>query len=343
MKNKYLIAVKNKILNRLLLLSCIAFAGTVVINILNQRPMINTLAPLLGSVVIFTLYYLHSKQRFINLIRYTYIIFSCLIYYPFGFLTSPGTYSAMAFYSVVFFFISTILVYHTWEYIFPFLTFLISLALFIFEGQHPETYHLYTTPSSRAFDLSVNFFVVAFVISLTVHILNHYFQNEHERIFDVSMTDPLTGIYNRRYLYQMFDQNNSINTRTPITFTLLMMDLNNFKAINDRYGHTEGDAVLKSFSDALVASCRKNDIPIRYGGDEFILILIGANLNEAKQVEHRIEEIFYETCKKYVDVALSVSFGYAESNKGHFDEIIKKADDLLYKNKSKVKTQKNHQ
>lgn len=337
MKNKYLIAVKNKILNRLLLISCMAFGATVAINLYNQRPFINVIGPFIGGIFILTLYLLHSKHRFVNAIRYIFIIFSCLLYYPFGFLTSPGTYSAMAFYSVVFFFVSTILVYQTWEYIFPILTFLISIALFLYEGQHPEAYALYTTPTIRAFDLSVNFLIVGFVISITVHILNHYFQNEHERIFDVSMTDPLTGIYNRRYLYQMFDHNTSLNSRATLSFTLLMMDLNNFKAVNDRYGHTEGDLVLKAFSEALVASCRKNDFPIRYGGDEFILILFGANLEDAKQVEHRIEELFYETCQKYSDVHLSVSFGYAESNKGHFDEIIKKADDLLYKNKTKLK------
>lgn len=338
MRNQYLIEVKNKILNRLLLLSAVAMIITSFINIFNKRPPINILFPFVGSLIIFLMFYFHTKHRYVDIIRYSYLLFSCLIYFPLSFITSPGTYSAMGFYSVVFFFISTILVYRPLEYLFPISTFLIAQFLFYYEGLHPEKYNLYTSPSTRAFDLGINFFVVALVIALTIHILNKYFQNEHERIFDVSMTDPLTGIYNRRYLYQMLEQfSNKISQVPPPHYTLLMMDLNHFKKINDIYGHSEGDFVLKSFSETLKQSCRKNDIPIRYGGDEFILILVGAHLEEAKQVEKRIIELFEPYCTKYPEVALSVSFGYAESDRGHLDDIIKTADDLLYKNKGKIK------
>lgn len=338
MRNQYLVEVKNKILNRLLLLSALAMFLTSLINVFNQRPFINVLFPIMGGLLIMTLFYFHSKHKYIDFIRYTYILFSCIVYFPLAFVTSPGTYSAMAFYTVVFFFISTILVYRPWEYLFPISNFIIAQLLLYHEGLHPDQFKLYTTPSSRAFDLGINFFVVATVIALTIHILNRYFQNEHERIFDVSMTDPLTGIYNRRYLYQMLEQFSSkLNQVAPPHYTLLMMDLNHFKKVNDMYGHSEGDQVLKAFSETLKISCRKNDIPIRYGGDEFILILVGAHIEEAKQVEKRINELFEPICKKYPDIALSVSFGYAESDRGHLDDIIKTADDLLYRNKGKIK------
>lgn len=338
MRNRYLIEVKNKILNRLMLLSSVALFLTSLINLFNKRPLVNILFPIIGATIILTMFIFHSKHKYMDLIRYVYILFSCIVYFPLAFLTSPGTYSAMAFYSVVFFFISTILVYRPWEYIFPISNFIIAQILFYHEGIHPEKFNLYTTPPLRAFDLGLNFFVVGTVIALTIHILNRYFQNEHERIFDVSMTDPLTGIYNRRYLYQMLEQFSANLSQVPAPqYTLLMMDLNHFKKINDLYGHSEGDLVLKAFSETLKISCRKNDIPIRYGGDEFILILVGAHLEEAKQVEKRIVELFDPLCAKYPDVPLSVSFGYAESNKGHLDDIIKTADDLLYKNKGKIK------
>lgn len=332
-KNKYLLTVKNQIFMAILIITIAALWFTAILNTINQRPFVNVAFPILGSIVVFLLYRQYKLNHRRKLIKTIYLTFLCFLYLPASWLTSPGSYSAMAFYAIIILFVSFILANENWEYIFPLGTVLILLLLINYEPLKPEQYTLYTTPQLRALDLSLNFIVASIVLFVVIHILNRYFDNEHKRIFNASVTDPLTGIYNRRYLYQTLEQFMVPNMPNQIQFTLLMMDLNHFKRVNDNHGHGEGDLVLKAFAEVLNAASRKHDIAIRYGGDEFVLLLMEASIEEAMHVEHRIKELFQPICDDYRSTGLSVSFGYASSGQGSIDDLIKVADDQLYQNK----------
>ncbi len=119
--------------------------------------------------------------------------------------------------------------------------------------------------------------------------------------------DDLTGLYNRRYL--------NINTHKKIkqakhkgeSLSILMIDLDHFKNVNDAYGHSRGDAVLKAFGIFLKTMLRVNDTVFRYGGDEFVCILLNSDYKQAERFSHRLIEICRE--KEFSKIGLTLSIG----------------------------------
>lgn len=334
-KNSYLVEMKNNIFMTVMVISVFVFVATAMVNLMNQRPMVNLIIPLASAGLIYFLWRLYQQQRHRVLIKTFYMVFLCFVFLPVGWLTSPGSYSAMSFYAVVILFVSLIVANEWWEYVFPLgVTFIVILLLNL-ESTRPHQFTLYTDPQLRALDLSVNFVVAGVTMLGVLMVMNRSFKDEHRRVFDTSITDQLTGIFNRRYLYHLLETMTKGTEPENSRFTLLMMDLNHFKKINDTFGHTEGDRVLKDFAHVLQQASRKNDVPIRYGGDEFVLLLNGSEEADTSRVEQRILHLFKTISSRYPGIPLAVSFGKASGHSGNTDEIIKKADDLLYKSKGK--------
>ena len=113
-----------------------------------------------------------------------------------------------------------------------------------------------------------------------------------KRLRDVSIRDPLSGLYNRRYMDETF---HLLAQNPSRVYSLMMVDVDHFKTINDTYGHSCGDVIIQKVADILSASIRKNDVACRYGGDEFLLILADCgledSLNKADKIMHAIENV----------------------------------------------------
>jgi len=151
-----------------------------------------------------------------------------------------------------------------------------------------------------------------------------------EKIEYLSFHDVLTGLYNRAY----FDEElNRIDTERQLPITIVMGDLNGLKLINDAYGHSKGDMVLRNIADILKESFRKEDITSRWGGDEFISILPKTSVKDARSIIKRIKELCEE--KSTTEMPLSISFGAAtkKSSSESIDDILKEAEDKMYKSK----------
>ena len=99
-----------------------------------------------------------------------------------------------------------------------------------------------------------------------------------------SAVDALTGLFNRRHLEQLLDRELEFAGRSQHPLSIVMLDLDHFKAINDHYGHPAGDAVLAGVAGVLRARLRSYDSPCRYGGDELLVVVPGAGAAEAKIV-----------------------------------------------------------
>lgn len=336
----HFIEVKNKMCSAILLLGAIAFGIVGMVNLYNLRPAVNVAVPVIAGLIVFGMRAVSEHTGYKRAVKLIFMGLLNGVYLPLAWLTSPGSYSAMAFYAVLIVFIGLMLAQTTWEYLFPVLSMMEMVLLLYYEALHPEQYHLYTTVDARALDLGMNFVIVCLVMFIAINIMNHYFDDEHNRLFNVAITDQLTGIYNRGFLLQSLEEIHYKAIRDRNEFTILLMDLNHFKLVNDTFGHAAGDEVLKTFGNILKTASRSSDIPVRYGGDEFILVLPGTGREQARLVEERIQMLFEPLAKQYEAVELSVSIGIAENNDMPIDKMMKLADDHLYKRKNEMKQSK---
>jgi two-component system cell cycle response regulator len=137
------------------------------------------------------------------------------------------------------------------------------------------------------------------------------FQEECRRLKELSQTDPLTGLYNRRYLMMSLEQEMERTRRTGLPTSLIMLDLDHFKRFNDTYGHQFGDAVLCRVSGLLKDNVRRLDIACRYGGEEFALVLPGTRLPQAVRLAWRLRDTLAQSRGEAEgrDGRLTASFG----------------------------------
>jgi diguanylate cyclase (GGDEF)-like protein len=148
--------------------------------------------------------------------------------------------------------------------------------------------------------------------------------------------DELTGLATFRVLRDRLQQEVARARRSGITFAVLFIDMDNFKAVNDRYGHEEGNEVLQVAAGVMARAVRSTDMAARYGGDEFVVLLIATDLHGAQKVGEQIRASIEEAGREagYPDGVVTVSIGSA-----HFDlnvddpEVLQSADRSLYKAK----------
>jgi len=154
-------------------------------------------------------------------------------------------------------------------------------------------------------------------------------------IKNIAIYDTLTGLYNRRYFEERLgiDAQKSFYSGTPLS--LVMVDIDHFKKINDTFGHTEGDQALCKISSLLKTSVRKKDTVARYGGEEFILILPEAGLEEsfviAERIRRQVENTSFEVGQAQVNLTLSMGISNFPSHRAKSKEdLVKMADQALY-------------
>ncbi len=155
-----------------------------------------------------------------------------------------------------------------------------------------------------------------------------------------SETDSLTGLYNRNMLIQLGEESLKKAKEHKKPLALLFFDLDHFKAINDKYGHTIGDDVLKHTTDTMEASTRTQDILARYGGEEFVLLLPEISPERAMMVAEKIrklieKEIFIPPkSRKRISLTISCGIAVYPRHGKKLDTLIQKADEALYRAKN---------
>jgi diguanylate cyclase (GGDEF)-like protein len=161
-----------------------------------------------------------------------------------------------------------------------------------------------------------------------------------EKLKYLATTDSLSGLYNRAEFMNLARNEFTLARKNNMELSLLIMDLDNFKTINDTFGHAAGDEVIREMGKIITTSFRKTDIPGRIGGEEFAVVLKNASLKEAKKVAEKVRELVARRKVIYEEqeISLTVSIGVA-AIRGNTDDIndiediLKVADDALYKAK----------
>lgn len=151
-----------------------------------------------------------------------------------------------------------------------------------------------------------------------------------EELRAASFTDPLTGLYNRRYLYQRLAHEIDLANRYKHPLAVILFDLDLFKRINDTFGHGVGDDVLVCVSGTLKSCIREVDVAGRHGGEEFLVILPHADLSEASEVAERIRASVAQISWSVEGVAVTISGGVAQHCGESLDAFLDVADRRLY-------------
>ncbi|KAF0201116.1 MAG: diguanylate [Gallionellaceae bacterium] len=165
-------------------------------------------------------------------------------------------------------------------------------------------------------------------------LLNEMTQRKQKHLFGLAHFDQLTGLPNRTLLLDRLNQAIFVSTRASRAISLLFIDLDGFKPVNDTYGHATGDRLLKEVAERLVACLREGDTAARIGGDEFVVILPESNLDRAVTVADRILgtlRIPYEFGRKNIS-SISASIGIAEypTHAGDLNSLLSAADNAMY-------------
>jgi diguanylate cyclase (GGDEF)-like protein/PAS domain S-box-containing protein len=151
-------------------------------------------------------------------------------------------------------------------------------------------------------------------------------------------TDGLTGIFNRRHFMARAEEELQRIQRYSGTFSMLMLDIDHFKKVNDEFGHAAGDAVLKKFTGLCKKATRNTDLLGRIGGEEFAILLLETRLAGAKQVAERLRKSVQDhvfSTEEGLQIQLSVSIGIAEHLPGEsFSEMMVRSDQALYRAKN---------
>jgi len=176
------------------------------------------------------------------------------------------------------------------------------------------------------------------LVMLTFFIIVAYLLNAFKREKSSAREDYLTGLGNRRHFFELADAEIRRSARYGHAFTLAYIDVDDFKAINDRFGHAEGDALLKSIAVDIQESIRKTDIAARLGGDEFAVLLPESNADTAAGFFDKLhKKISQASWKIGRSVTFSIGVVTFVSFPSSIDEMIKIVDRLMYAAKNSGK------
>jgi diguanylate cyclase (GGDEF)-like protein len=155
-----------------------------------------------------------------------------------------------------------------------------------------------------------------------------------EALFDEATHDPLTGLHNRRHLDEEMREAERRARRTNRPVGVMMLDIDHFKRINDSYGHEVGDTVLREVAERLRTSLRSGDVAVRYGGEEFTVLLAGASLQVTRQRAEHFREVVEALQIPYRDgvirITLSVGIAAFPESAEHLSDALSLADQALY-------------
>ena len=159
-----------------------------------------------------------------------------------------------------------------------------------------------------------------------------------DKLANMSITDEMTGVYNRRFAYQVLEKQINISVREKQDFILCYVDIDNLKRINDTFGHSSGDLLITTVVDALNSNIRVYDYLFRMGGDEFMLLFLNTTMEKAANLVKRLNEELKQT--EIHGIPVDFSFGFTQFDNSKTiepDKLISMADEKMYLDKVRKK------
>ena len=205
----------------------------------------------------------------------------------------------------------------------------ISISLDIEELQSKIKYNTITIVVFGIITILLLLGLIYFLMSRLIKKLDE----ARQTIEKIAITDQLTEVFNRRHIMSRFEEEFEKFKRLKKNVSCIMADIDNFKAVNDSYGHLVGDQVLKAISHRIRNTVRAYDILGRYGGEEFLIIMPDTSLEDARELAERIRTRVKEETVNNATITLSLGVVCVEESDRSVDDIIRRADENLYKAK----------
>jgi diguanylate cyclase (GGDEF)-like protein len=329
------------------------------------------LIPFICGVISVGLYIIFKISGNYNLVSLIAVILLSFIFFPTIWFANGGTYGSIPYFMIINAGIIALLLVGLQRKIIFFLFTLLSSALIFIEYRRPELVVGHESELVRFMDLFFGLFIclISIVVLIAVLIdsyiselqksrqylailkeknkdiekakekaeeLNRLLYEEKQKLQKLSITDFLTGAFNKRFITSCLEEELEASHNKQKKLTVAMIDIDNFKSINDTYGHLYGDYVLERIARTIMNNLKKTDIVGRCGGDEFLIILRDTSREEGYDIMERIRQKILDI-KWENDLVVTISGGVKEVESDELTSLLNKVDQLLYKAKHKSK------
>lgn len=277
------------------------------------------------------------------------LIIIIFVFTPVQWLANAGSQGGFQYFGIIF----TLAAAATYRNMAPRLFFIggycaVVALLLLLEFQHPEWVNGYSTREDRYWDVGVSQVLATLFVIAYFHMYVSKYNEEHERVLDYSQrlhkmatTDGLTRLYNRRHLMDRLEERMAEYHRYGTPFSIIMVDLDHFKQINDKHGHTVGDEVLVALADVLRSNLRVTDLVGRYGGEEFIIVAPHTDLAGVLSLDQKIRTaVAAHPWGSSLNVTLSS--GVVQCAHASIKDLINAADKLLFQAKRNGRNRHEH-
>ncbi len=204
----------------------------------------------------------------------------------------------------------------------------------------------FLSPTSESSGLSINSIIAFLVITVTACILIYYIYQEKKHTDKLALLanyDALTKVHNRYYFHEMISQEINNHNRYGTQVSLLLIDIDHFKKVNDTHGHSYGDYVLKTLAEISQEVLRETDVVVRFGGEEFIVVLPSTNitgaLNSAERIRAKVESYTFSFNDVEINCTVSIGVSSYDNDEWTDADFVKATDVALYEAKRNGRNQ----
>ncbi|MBN2539049.1 MAG: GGDEF domain-containing protein, partial [Deltaproteobacteria bacterium] len=323
-----------------LVISLVAIALAVTTSFLGLHPIHIFVIYLFGSISLF-LYYL---SRFRHTTYPVILILLLCIFLSIIWFTGVGSNGFAGLFFIAGVSLSITLLKGIKRYLFVLINLLSVTVLVGLEFYHPQWVNTYNTLNAKYIDYLLNVLLLlvgfGFYIKILVDNLRErteQLEESNEKLKQSALYDELTGVPNRRLFYVQLENTIHLAKRNDQKFTLLYLDLDDFKEVNDQLGHAAGDIVLQKVAKKICGCLRKSDVLARMGGDEFAVILPEAK--EEKDIEIVTRKILhvmdsdFKIHGRIVSIGVSIGASIFQADTTNAEELIRQADEAMYQAK----------
>lgn len=328
-------SIEHRLFNAFSLIIFFSSILLAIINLIIKLPVISVLALLAWGLLMAFCFYMSRKKKAFQMPVLTSAA-AMLFIAPVLWIYNGGSTGGSQYFLIFIGILAAIVNNSRLRYYLLLIFILLLSGLISIEYLYPESISYFTSPGQRFISVLLGFNLSALTIVLLFAVFADGYRLEQQRVKqyaqnmeEIAITDGLTGLYNHRFVRQRLEEEISKARRYKRKLSVIMLDIDHFKKLNDTQGHQYGDYVLKRIAEILQQSVRNTDTIGRYGGEEFIIICSETGLAEAYRLANRLRaEIERSQFKRQVQV--TISGGVAELHEEDIQQLVEKADRCLY-------------